>query len=207
MRRGDSVSAPQHACLSMSQSVPSMFSKAPADRISRYGRTLVLFVILAIVIVASLVIVADRFGSDSISSLILQRPGASQICNKVLGARILFWLLLLADISTFGMVATLRSSKTDIEAYRAASAFAISDKQRNSDGTLRLRLKLSAIALIGISYWGSFHLAFGDQRMCFENYVSIDVVNYGYIILVNAARGLSLLLIYQFYFLSPSHSR
>lgn len=58
------------------------------------------------------------------------------------------------------------------------------------------------IIFAAITYWGSFHLAYGDSKICKVQYLVPVVVGYAHVFGVSVARGLLTFFFCHLYFMS-----
>jgi len=92
------------------------------------------------------------------------------------------------------------SSQTpDVVAYQKLGT---SGQHEHGRGSIRFKTAASIIVFAAITYWGSFHLAYGDSKICNSQYLVLVVVGYAQVFGVSVARGLLAFLFCHFYFMS-----
>ncbi len=117
-------------------------------------------------------------------------------CSGKLGALFLFWAAFVYEFASIAIALHLKSRTLDVVAYQARMKSGKSDQQEQKRGLIPL------VVFAAITYWGSFHLAYGDSRICDAQHLMPAAVSYLYLFGVSAARGLLLLFFFHLYFMS-----
>lgn len=171
----------------------------PADnRITKYERIVLAYIVAVATVVTAVVIVADQFQVSLLAELIQEPNDWPSTCNTKLGARFLFWAAFAYEFASIAMALHLRSRMRDVVAYQRLGASA---QHEHGRGSIRFKTA-SIIVFAAITYWASFHLAYGDSKICKVQYFVPVVVGYAQVFGVSVARGLLTFLFSRFYFMS-----
>ncbi len=175
----------------------------PADnRITKYGRIVLASIVAIPTFVTAAVIVADQFQVNPLADLMRERNNLSSTCNAKLGARFLFWTAFVCEFASIAVALHLKSWTPDVVAYQARMKSGESDPRGQTLGSISFKGAASIVFYSAITYWGSFHLAYGDSRICNTQYLAPAVVSYVYLFGVGVARGLLMFLFCHLYFMS-----
>lgn len=171
---------------------------APADnRITKYERLLLASIVAVATVVTTIVIVADQFQLKLLADLVRERNDLRSTCNAKLGARFLFWAGFTYEFASIAMALHFKSQMPEVVAYQKFGASGQRDRR-----SIRLTTAASIIVFAAITYWGSFHLAYGDSKICkVQDFVPV-VVGYAQVFGVSVARGVLVFLFCHFYFMS-----
>jgi hypothetical protein len=172
----------------------------PADnRITKYERIVLASIVAVATIVTAVAIVADQFKVNLLADLMRDRSDLPSTCNAKLGARFLFWAAFAYEIASIPVALHLKRQTPDVVAYQKLGT---SGQHEHGRGSIRFKTAASIIVFAAITYWGSFHLAYGDSNICNSQYLVPVVVGYAQVFGVSVARGLLAFLFCHFYFMS-----
>ena len=178
----------------MSSKNRSVESRPPLPRMNRFARTLTKLTGGILIVVISAVIAGDQVDPNFLSTLLSKTGFVVATCGKVVGARVLFWTLLVVELCTLAGVFWIAFSDHDVEAYRSGSATILSSTKWDADRWFIAKLAIATTSMMAVAIWGSYHLAYGDRALCVSKPMFMSVMDYCYIIGVNGLRALCLLI-------------
>ena len=170
----------------------------PADNsITKYERIVLASIVAVATMVTAVVIMAAQFKVNLLADLMRERNDLRSTCNAKLGARFLFWAAFAYELASIAMALHIKSRTPDVVAYQK-----LGTSGQHERGSIRSKTAASIIVFAAITYWGSFHLAYGDSKICNAQYLVPVLVGYVYLFGVSVARGLLTFLFCHFYFMS-----
>jgi hypothetical protein len=172
--------------------------------INRSAKRLALLAFIAPTVVVAIVIGADLRGPTFLASLLADHV-LEPACNKIFGARVLFWGLLLLEVVTLGRISFAHPSREQIQRFQGADNKADEELKRAYQGTYpTLQSPLTKIGLVvipAVIWFASYTLAYGDGNLCSDR-LGVSIVNYLYIFAANVTRGASVAAGYALYYKS-----
>ncbi len=115
-------------------------------------------------------------------------------CNKAVGARILFWSLLLFELPLWMLVVRYRFSSEDVDALHVRLNYVLASTRWRGDRWFLWKLAAVNFVLTILAWWASYDLAYDNGSLCSSKSVAPSVIDYWHLIGVNGLRVLCALL-------------
>lgn len=181
--------------------MPTMLNaKRPSDntpmpKITRLLRAAAKLACALLAGVALGVVAGDVAGLNYSSALSFPNSSTLTNCNKVVGARVLFWSLLLFEFPLWALIARYKFSPEDIDAFDVRRDRMLSSTKWHDDRWFLWKFATATFILTIVGWWGSYDLAYDNGTLCSSKSVASHMIDYWHLLGVNGLRALCALLL------------
>lgn len=168
----------------------SSSERMPTSRINSLLRPVGALACGLLAVVGIGVSAGDVLGLNYASAIsFLSNPGLEN-CNKAVGAKLLFWSLLLFEFPLWVFVARSRYSSKDLDAFEVRRNTVLASTKWRGDKWFLWKLAAANFALTLLAWWASYDLAYDNASLCLSKSVVLTVIDYWHLLGVNGLRAL-----------------